>query len=156
MPEMPCGSGRSAENHAIHQDRSADAGAERQQDRVAPSASSAPEHFRNQRGASVIVGIERQVSGVDHVHQEPPFQEVQIPRQAVYPRGGSVDDALASNANSAHLGLGLLQDEVYKITQSRRRAWRRLVKALDQLSAQGLRFAALMAVAPMSTPTAMA
>ena len=130
---------RAPENRAIHQHRSADAGAERQQDHVAFSAGSAPQHFRNQRRARVIVGIDRQVSRVDYVGQKPSFQEVQVSGQAVYPRGCRIDHTLASNADAAHRRIGLLQDRVYKVTQGGRCARRRLVKALEQLSAKGYR-----------------
>ena len=61
---------------------------------------------------------------------------MQVSGQAVYPRCRSVDNALASNADSAQLRLGLSQDEVYKIMKGCRSARRRLVKALDQISAQ--------------------
>src|SRR5450755_867832 len=136
MPEMASRPGSSTKNRAVHQRCAADARAQRQQNHVAFSASSAPEHFRNQRCASIVIGIERQVSGINHIRQKPPFEEVQVSRQAVYTRGRGVDNALAPYADSTNLHFGLLQSEVYKIMERPWGPWRWLVKALDQISAQ--------------------
>ena len=136
MSEMSCGPRRPAENRPIHQGRAADAGAQSQQNRITFSAGGSPEHFRNQRRASVVIGIERQALGGDYIRQKVPFEEVQVSGKAVYPGSRSVDNAFASNADAAHRRLGLLQDEVYKIAQVCRSARRRLVKTLDQISVQ--------------------
>jgi hypothetical protein len=61
---------------------------------------------------------------------------MQISGEAVYPRCCRVDNALAPYTYSEQLGLGLPQDAVYKVVQGCRGARRRLVKALDQISAQ--------------------
>ena len=77
---------------------------------------------------------------------------MQVSRQAVYSRCRSVDNALASNTDSAQLRLGLSQDEVYKIMKGCRCA----AKVGESSTRFPLRFtsAALTAVPPMSTPTA--
>jgi len=123
VPEMACGSGSSPENGTVHQRRTTDARAECQQNHIAFSASGTPQHFGNQCGASVVIGIERQASGVNHVRQEPSFEEVQVSGQAVYPRCRSVDNALAADANSANPRLGLPQYKVYKIMQGHGSTW---------------------------------
>ena len=63
-----------------------------------------------------------------------PSRKLQISGQTVYAGGCSVDNALASNADSANLPFGPLQHEMYKIMQGRGRTGRRLMKALDQIS----------------------
>lgn len=123
VPEMSRGPGCSAEHHPIHQGCASNSCAQCQQNHIAFSSGSAPEHFGNQRGAGVIIGIERQIFAPDDLGQQAPFEEVQIPRQAVHARGCGVNNALASNADSTNLRSGLLQYEVYKVMQSRRRAW---------------------------------
>jgi hypothetical protein len=133
---MARGPGSSTKNRAIHQYSTADARAQGQQRHIAFSAGSTPEDFRNECCASVIIGVERQTSGLNHVFQEATLEEVQVSRQAVYPGGCSIDNALASDTDSARLPLGLSQDEVYKIMKGGRSARRRSVKALDQISAQ--------------------
>src|SRR5204863_5189523 len=87
-----------------------------------------------QRGASVVIGVKRQVWWVDYIRQKPTFQKVQVTRQDLYLRCCGIDNALTSNANSSNLHLGLLQNEMYKIMQCRWCAWRRLLKCLEQIS----------------------
>ena len=95
-----------------------------------------PENFCNQSRTGIVVGVERQVTSVDHVCQKAPFEKVQISGQAVYARSRSVDNALTTNANSANLRRSLLQDKVYKIMQGCGRSWRWLLKARDQIPAE--------------------
>jgi len=75
VSEMTCGSGGSAQNHAIHQRCAADPGAERQQNSIALSSCRAPECFRDQGGAGIIVGKEGRCSWLNHVPQQAPFKK---------------------------------------------------------------------------------
>ena len=76
VPEMACGSGSSAEDHAIDQHRPANARAKGKQDDIAFSACAPPQDFRNQRGARVVVGVDRQIAGPDHIRQQFSFEKV--------------------------------------------------------------------------------
>ena len=83
VSEMACGPGRSAENRPIHQGRAADAGAQGQQNRITFSAGGSPEYFRNQRRASVVIGIDGQASGAITSAKSAPSRKCRSPGRLV-------------------------------------------------------------------------
>ncbi len=133
MPQVPGSSRGSTKDNAVYQGSSANTGAESQEHDIPFSATASPEHFRDQRGARVIVGIDWDTSLVDHFRQKTSLQKVQVSRQTVYARGGSVDDAFTADADSTHRSCRAFQDGKNEIVQRRSRARRRLAKTLDQV-----------------------
>jgi len=66
----------------------------------------------------------------------PSLEKVQVSRQRDNTGGCRVDDAFASNANSAHASFRALQDGVHKVAEGGGSARRRFLTLPDQLSAK--------------------
>ena len=69
VPKVARGTGSSAENRTVHQGSASDSRAQCKENGISSSASCAPEHFRNQSGAGVVVGADRYDACVDHIRQ---------------------------------------------------------------------------------------
>src|SRR5215472_12345669 len=90
VAEVAGGSGSAAHNHPVDQRRTADPGAEGEQDNVAPSASCAPQYLADQGSPRVVVGGHRKGYVADQFPKRMSLKELEVAGQAVDPRGRGI------------------------------------------------------------------
>jgi hypothetical protein len=76
MAKVSGSSRRSPKYCAIYQDSPSDSSAERQHHHIASAASGAPQYFRNQGGARIVIGTHRQAFLSDYFAQTMTFEEM--------------------------------------------------------------------------------